>query len=54
MQMLSQYRTESLSPRESATYQKIDNLVKKADFEKRVSFITNLLKGNIRYKNAGF
>ena len=40
--LLSQYRTDSLSARESATYQKIDTLVKKADVEKRVSFITNL------------
>ncbi len=37
-----------------ATYQKIDTLVKKADVEKRVSLITNLLKGNIRYKMLDF
>lgn len=52
--LLSQYRTDSLSARESATYQKIDTLVKKADVEKRVSLITNLLKGNIRYKILDF
>lgn len=52
--LLSQYRTDSLSARESATYQKIDTLVKKADVEKRVSLITNLLKGNIRYKMLDF
>ena len=52
--MLSQYRTDSLSARESATYQKIDTLVKKADVEKKVSLITNLMKGNIRYKMLDF
>ena len=46
--LLSQYRTDSLSARESATYQKIDTLVKKADFEKRVSAVIENLKGITR------
>ncbi len=52
--LLSQYRTDTLTARELATYNKIDTLVKKADFAKKVSLITNLLKGNLRYKIINF
>ena len=48
--LLSQYRTDSLSQREEATYVKIDQFVQKNNFDKKISFITNLLKGNLRYK----
>ncbi|AZI69598.1 DUF5686 family protein [Cloacibacterium normanense] len=52
--LLSQYRTDSLTTRESATYNKIDTLVKKANIEKKVSLFTNLMKGNFRYKMLDF
>jgi len=52
--LLSKYRTDSLTTRESATYNKIDTLVKKANIEKKVSLFTNLMKGNFRYKMLDF
>lgn len=52
--LLSKYRTDSLTTRESATYSKIDTLVKKANFDKKVSLFTNLMKGNLRYKIFDF
>ena len=52
--LLSQYRTDTLTTRESATYNKIDTLVKKANFDKKVNLFTNLLRGNWRYKMLDF
>ena len=37
--LLQQYRTDSLTTRESATYTKIDSFVQKHDFEKKLSFL---------------
>ncbi|MEN4759835.1 hypothetical protein ABEG63_05800 [Chryseobacterium sp. C39-AII1] len=52
--LLQQYRTDSLTARESATYTKIDSFVEKHDFEKKLSFLTQLMRGNIRYKMIDF
>lgn len=52
--LLEKFRTDSLTQREIATYNKIDTLVKKADFEKKVNLFTNLMKGNLRYKMVDF
>lgn len=52
--LLSQYRTDSLTARESATYAKIDNFVEKHDFEKKLNTLTQLLRGNLRYKFIDF
>ncbi len=51
---LQKYRTDSLTTREKGTYVKIDSLVKKYNFDKKVSFFTNLMKGNLRYKMIDF
>lgn len=51
---LQKYRTDSLTNREKGTYIKIDSLVKKYNFDKKVSFLTNLIKGNLRYKMIDF
>ncbi|MCD9855998.1 hypothetical protein LUD75_14825 [Epilithonimonas sp. JDS] len=51
---LQQYRTDSLTARESATYIKIDSFVEKHDFEKKLGFLTQLLRGNLRYKMIDF
>lgn len=52
--LLNQYRTDSLSTRESATYTKIDSFVQKHDFEKKLNTLTNLMRGNLRYKMIDF
>lgn len=52
--LLSQYRTDSLTNREQETYVKIDSLVKKSKFDKKISLFTNLAKGNLRYKIYDF
>ncbi|WP_267406360.1 MULTISPECIES: hypothetical protein [unclassified Chryseobacterium] len=52
--LLKQYRTDSLTARESATYTKIDSFVEKHDFEKKLGFLTQLMRGNIRYKMIDF
>ncbi len=52
--LLQQYRTDSLTARESATYTKIDSFVEKHDFEKKLGFLTQLMRGNIRYKMIDF
>ncbi|WP_083206678.1 DUF5686 family protein [Chryseobacterium sp. CBo1] len=52
--LLDQYRTDSLTARESATYTKIDSFVQKHDFEKKLSFLTQLMRGNLRYKMIDF
>ncbi|WP_312390349.1 hypothetical protein [Chryseobacterium sp.] len=52
--LLQQYRTDSLTARESATYTKIDNFVEKHDFEKKLGFLTQLMRGNVRYKMIDF
>ena len=52
--LLSQYRTDSLSSREANTYQAIDSLVQKHDFDKKVNSLVNLLRGNVRYKIFDF
>ena len=52
--LLQQYRTDSLTERESATYTKIDSFVVKHDFEKKLNFLTQLLRGNLRYKMIDF
>ncbi|KFF07618.1 DUF5686 family protein [Chryseobacterium luteum] len=52
--LLQQYRTDSLTTRESATYTKIDSFVQKHDFEKKLSFLTQLMRGNLRYKMIDF
>ncbi|KUJ56516.1 DUF5686 family protein [Chryseobacterium aquaticum] len=52
--LLQQYRTDSLTARESATYTKIDSFVQKHDFEKKLSFLTQLMRGNLRYKMIDF
>lgn len=52
--LLQQYRTDSLTARESATYKKIDSFVQKHDFEKKLGFLTQLMRGNIRYKMIDF
>ncbi|WP_312079473.1 DUF5686 family protein [Chryseobacterium sp.] len=52
--MMEQYRTDSLTARESATYTNIDKFVEKNDFEKKLSFLTQLLRGNLRYKIIDF
>ena len=52
--LLEQYRTDSLTARESATYTQIDSFVEKHDFEKKLGFLTQLLRGNLRYKMIDF
>lgn len=52
--LLEQYRTDSLTARESATYTNIDQFVEKHDFEKKLGFLTQLLRGNVRYKIIDF
>ncbi|AQX06556.1 hypothetical protein ATB99_14000 [Elizabethkingia meningoseptica] len=52
--LLQEYRTDSLTGREKNTYVKIDSLVKKYDFDKKVSLFTNLMKGKLRYKMLDF
>ena len=52
--LLSKYRTDSLTTRESQTYVKIDSFVQKHDFEKKISFFTNAIRGNLRYKIIDF
>ncbi|KQT26229.1 hypothetical protein ASG22_06045 [Chryseobacterium sp. Leaf405] len=52
--LLDKYRTDSLTTRESATYTKIDSFVQKYDFEKKLNTLTQLMKGNIRYKIFDF
>ncbi|MBK1895683.1 DUF5686 family protein [Chryseobacterium paridis] len=52
--LLQKYRTNSLTARESATYAKIDSFVQKHDFEKKLSFLTQLMRGNLRYKMIDF
>ncbi|PIF44879.1 hypothetical protein CLU96_1875 [Chryseobacterium sp. 52] len=52
--LMQQYRTDSLTSRESSTYTKIDSFVEKHDFEKKLSFLTQLMRGNLRYKMIDF
>lgn len=52
--LLQQYRTDSLTTRESNTYTKIDSFVQKHDFEKKLNTLTQLLRGNLRYKMVDF
>jgi hypothetical protein len=52
--LLEKYRTDSLTTRESATYTKIDSFVQKNDFEKKLNTLTQLMRGNIRYKMIDF
>ncbi|MCX8523097.1 hypothetical protein OF897_04070 [Chryseobacterium formosus] len=52
--LLEKYRTDSLTARESATYTKIDSFVQKHDFEKKLSTLTQLMRGNLRYKMIDF
>ena len=52
--LLEKYRTDSLNARESATYTQIDSFVEKHDFEKKLGFLTQLLRGNLRYKMIDF
>lgn len=52
--LIQQYRTDSLTARESATYSNIDSLVGKHGFEKKLNVLTQLLRGNIRYKMIDF
>ena len=52
--LLDQYRTDSLTARENATYTNIDKFVEKHDFEKKLSFLTQLMRGNLRYKIIDF
>lgn len=52
--LLEKYRTDSLTTRESATYTKIDSFVQKHDFEKKLSTLTQLMRGNLRYKMLDF
>ncbi|GAA4153279.1 hypothetical protein GCM10022217_08830 [Chryseobacterium ginsenosidimutans] len=52
--LLDKYRTDSLTTRESATYTKIDSFVQKHDFEKKLNFLTQLMRGNLRYKMIDF
>lgn len=52
--LLDKYRTDSLTARESATYTKIDSFVQKNDFEKKLNTLTQLMRGNIRYKIIDF
>lgn len=52
--LLQQYRTDSLTARESSTYTKIDSFVEKHNFEKKLGFLTQLVRGNIRYKMIDF
>lgn len=52
--VLAQYRTDSLTTRESTTYVKIDSFVQKHDFEKKLNTLTQLMRGNIRYKIIDF
>jgi len=47
--LLNQYRTDSLTTRENTTYNNIDKFVEKHDFEKKLGFYTQLLRGNLRY-----
>jgi hypothetical protein len=52
--LLNKYRTDSLTTRESTTYTQIDSFVQKHDFEKKLSFLTQLMRGNLRYKMIDF
>lgn len=52
--LMQKYRTDSLTARESSTYTKIDSFVEKHDFEKKLSFLTQLMRGNLRYKMIDF
>lgn len=52
--LLEKYRTDSLTTRERATYTKIDSFVQKNDFEKKLNTLTQLMRGNIRYKMIDF
>jgi len=52
--LLEKYRTDSLTARESATYTKIDSFVQKHDFEKKLNMLTQLMRGNLRYKMIDF
>ncbi|MEY8759419.1 DUF5686 family protein [Chryseobacterium tongliaoense] len=52
--LLDKYRTDSLTTRESVTYTKIDSFVQKNDFEKKLNTLTQLMRGNIRYKIIDF
>ncbi|MDN3694127.1 hypothetical protein QWZ06_18515 [Chryseobacterium tructae] len=52
--LMQKYRTDSLTSRESSTYTKIDSFVEKHDFEKKLNFLTQLMRGNLRYKMIDF
>lgn len=52
--LLQNYRTDSLTTREANTYQAIDSLVQKNDFDKKIGWFTNLMRGSIRYKYLDF
>lgn len=52
--LLEKYRTDSLTARESSTYTKIDSFVQKNDFEKKLNTLTQLMRGNVRYKMIDF
>lgn len=52
--LLDQYRTDSLSTREAATYVKIDSFVQKHDFEKKLNFLISAMRGNFAYKFINF
>ena len=47
--LLDKYRTDSLSAREKNTYVKIDSLGKKYGLDRKVSIISTLLRGKIRF-----
>lgn len=52
--LLEKYRTDTLTTRESSTYATLDRFVEKHDFEKKLSFLTQLMRGNLRYKVVDF
>lgn len=52
--VLEKYRTDSLSAREQATYVQLDSFVEKNNFEKRLDFLSQLVRGNLRYKMIDF
>lgn len=48
--LLPEYRTDSLSAREKATYYKIDSISKKSHWETKLNFLAQLSRGRLRWK----
>ena len=51
---LDKFRTDSLTLRESMTYNKIDSVGKKYNLDNKINIFTGLIKGNVRVGNVDF